>query len=346
METVFISRFELLLDALAQETEVYAPRRVGEYSTFARYDPGSPGETEFNPARVCTPAKEFLFPVRERAAALPDPFDPEAARPFAVMGLKDCDLKALRILDCVFLEDDEFRDPFYAARREAMFIVSSDCTEPTDSCCCVLFGGQVFPESGFDLNLSRIRDGYLVQPGSPKGAMFLNRHLDRFAGVPSAALTERQHERQKTTEQIERLNAAYRLDRKVDEIVESGQDAPLFDEMAAECVECQACTRICPTCHCFYLFDTPDTDLFARMKMWDSCVRRDFARVAGGANPRKILGDRTRHRLLHKFVYFLERHGLYMCVGCGRCIDACAGGLDLRELLTRLNRERVSKGQG
>ena len=344
METVFISRYEALLDALAQEMEVFVPNPVGEHWVFARYEAEAGGQVELNPLRPCTPAKEFLFPLRELAAVFPHPVESKPERPFAVVGLKDCDLKALRILDCVFIEDDEFRDPFYAARREAMFVVSSDCIDPAASCCCVLFGGDVFPESGFDLNVSKIRDGYLVQPGSPKGAMFVSKYVDRFADVPSAALTERQRERQKANESLQQLNAEYLLDRNVKDIVEAGQDSPVFDEKAAECVECQACTRICPTCHCFYLFDSADADAFAKTKIWDSCVRRDFARVAGGENPRRILGDRTRHRLLHKFVYFLERHGLYMCVGCGRCIDACAGHLDLRELLSRLNRELVNKG--
>jgi len=344
VETVFISRYERLLDALSREMEVYTPRRVGEYTTFARYDPQAGDAAEVNPVRVCTPAKEFLFPLRELAAVFPAAVEPGPVAPFAVVGLKDCDLQALRILDAVFLEDEQFRDPFYAARREAMFVVSSDCTEPQESCFCVLFGGQVFAKAGFDLNVSPIRDGYLVQPGSPKGAMFVNKYAERFADVPSAALTERDRRRQEAQAQLERLNAEYRLDRPVEQIVEGGQDSPLFDEKAAECVECQACTRICPTCHCFYLFDTLDTDAYAKVKIWDSCVRRDFARVAGGENPRKILGDRTRHRLLHKFVYFLERYGMQMCVGCGRCMDGCAGELNLREMLQRLNRELVNKG--
>jgi len=75
------------------------------------------------------------------------------------------------------------------------------------------------------------------------------------------------------------------------------------------------------------------------MKMWDSCVRCAYAAVAGGANPRKIVGDRIKHRLMHKFVYFLDRYGINMCVGCGRCIDADAGGIDLREILKKFNEE-------
>jgi hypothetical protein len=82
------------------------------------------------------------------------------------------------------------------------------------------------------------------------------------------------------------------------------------------------------------------------MKMWDSCMRMAYAAVAGGANPRKVLGDRIRHRLMHKFVYFLDRYGISMCVGCGRCIDSDAGGMDLRQILKRLSEEYSRKDRG
>jgi hypothetical protein len=39
---------------------------------------------------------------------------------------------------------------------------------------------------------------------------------------------------------------------------------------------------------------------------------------------------------LHKFVHFLDRYGVDMCVGCGRCVDADAGGIDIREILKEL----------
>ncbi len=68
-------------------------------------------------------------------------------------------------------------------------------------------------------------------------------------------------------------------------------------------------------------------------------MRFGYTAVAGGANPNKVLGDRLKHRLMHKFVHFLDRYGIEMCVGCGRCVDADAGGMDLREVLMKLSKE-------
>ena len=136
-------------------------------------------------------------------------------------------------------------------------------------------------------------------------------------------------------------------DLSVKQIVDNTVDSDVFDEAAKGCVECQACTRVCPTCHCYYLYDTKQADYFAKMKMWDSCMRMAYAQVAGGENPRKALGDRMRHRLLHKFVFFADRFGVDMCVGCGRCVDAETGGDNLRlwSLINRLSDEYKQKGK-
>jgi ferredoxin len=264
-------------------------------------------------------------------------------KPFAVFGLKACDLRSMEILDKVFGEE-EFEDPLYVARREKMFVISSDCSQPGESCFCNILEGKPYAEAGFDLNVSPVPDGFIVQAGSSRGRSFLSTHASLFGDVPDALLAERDRLREEVCKHLEEANARFRLDAPVKEIVEGRYESDVFDEEARTCVECQACTRVCPTCHCFYLYDTKEKDYFAKMKMWDSCMRAGYAEVAGGANPRKMLGDRLRHRLMHKFVYFLDRYGIDMCVGCGRCVDAETGDVDIRVVLKRLNDELLDKG--
>ncbi|OHB67208.1 MAG: hypothetical protein A2Y76_08540 [Planctomycetes bacterium RBG_13_60_9] len=344
METAFISKLKPLLDAIAETMDVYVPAKVGEHYTCRKYDADGVTGPELNGIRMCTPVKEFLFPLRELAAVFPDPVDPEQVKPFAVFGLKACDLRSMEILDKVFREKD-FEDPFYIARREMMFAVSSDCPSPGESCFCNVFAGKPYPESGFDLNVSRVADGFLLQPGSAQGKSFLFAHAALFGEVPDALLAERARLRETAEGRLAQATRDFQLDAPVGQIVERGYSSEVFDEQARTCVECQACTRICPTCHCFYLYDTKQQDYFAKMKMWDSCMRIGHAAVAGGANPRKMLGDRLRHRLMHKFAYFLERYGIDMCVGCGRCIDGETGDVDIRTVLKMLNDELLAQGQ-
>jgi len=336
METVFISKLKPFLDTVSELMEVYVPSKSEEHYTFTRYDKNSDKPIQLNSIRACTPVKEFLFPMRELAATYPESSPPQDIKPFAVLGLKECDLRSIEILDKVF-EEDDFRDPLYINRREKMFIIASDCGEPGETCFCQVFGGKGFAESGFDLNISQIKDGFIIEAGSQKGHEFIKEHNKIFAEAPEALVAERNQNRIDIENKLKQAN--FQIDRNIGEIVENSEESDVFDVEASNCIECQACTRVCPTCHCFYLYDAKQKDYFVKMKMWDSCLRLGYASVAGGANPHKMLGDRLKHRFLHKFVYFLDRYGIDMCVGCGRCIDADAGGIDLREVLKKLNAE-------
>jgi len=344
MEPVYISNLKPFLDAVAERMSLYVPKKTGQHYTYSKYDPDSKSPAELNNIRTCTTVKEFLFPVCELAAIFPEPAEPEEIKPFAVFGLKECDLRSIEILDKVFTEE-EFEDPLYIKRRENMFIIASDCFEPGESCFCNFFNGKAFAQNGFDINVSKIRDGFIIEAGSEKGEDFIEKHSRLFNKVPDRLLGERDKNRDKTQKQLEENNAKYKLDVPIKELTESGWESDVFDVEAKNCVECQACTRICPTCHCFYLYDTKQKDYFAKMKMWDGCLRQAYAAVAGGANPRKILGDRIKHRLMHKLVYFVDRYGLDMCVGCGRCIDTCAGEIDMRSILKKLNEELKDKNR-
>ncbi|MBN1788245.1 MAG: 4Fe-4S dicluster domain-containing protein [Sedimentisphaerales bacterium] len=334
MGTVFVENLKALFDAVSAERELYIPKNAGAHYVYKLYRPDE--EAVFNEVRVCTPIKEFLFPIRELAAVFPQEEDQFEVKPFAVFGLKDCDLRSIEILDNVFKEDD-FKDPLYISRREKMFIIASDCTEPAENCFCYLFGGKSWAEKGFDMNVSPVEGGFLVESGSDTGNDFLAKA--HFAQVQPGQIAQRDENRKKADQILAENNAKFKLDRPVQEIVEGADGEQLYTAQAEGCVECQACTRVCPTCHCFYLQDTKLKDYYGKMKMWDSCMRMSYAAVAGGENPRKAISERIKHRLLHKFSYYLQRYGINMCVGCGRCIDAESGKMDLRRLLRELNDE-------
>ncbi|MHC4708612.1 MAG: hypothetical protein ACYS8I_16185 [Planctomycetota bacterium] len=60
METVFISELRPFLNAVAEDMEVYVPKKSGDYYVFKRYDPSVAGAVDFNNIRACTPVKEWL----------------------------------------------------------------------------------------------------------------------------------------------------------------------------------------------------------------------------------------------------------------------------------------------
>ncbi|MBE3070581.1 MAG: 4Fe-4S dicluster domain-containing protein, partial [Planctomycetes bacterium] len=105
-----------------------------------------------------------------------------------------------------------------------------------------------------------------------------------------------------------------------------------------------ACTFICPTCHCFYLYDQAGgKEAFERVRTWDSCLLGDYHRMAGPAgakpSPRPRLRTRFENRLLHKYAFSPAQYGMLGCTGCGRCIEACYGHIDIREVLREFGRD-------
>ena len=98
--------------------------------------------------------------------------------------MKACDLQAIAVLDKV-LRDHEHPEPAWCAARERNLIIAGDCTGHADSCFCTMLGGRPHPEALFDLNLSPIEDGYLVEAGSGRGeALLVDRERIADHGKP------------------------------------------------------------------------------------------------------------------------------------------------------------------
>jgi ferredoxin len=111
------------------------------------------------------------------------------------------------------------------------------------------------------------------------------------------------------------------------------QRDPRWEKHCATCVACGACTHACPTCHCFVLVDIPAKENFPKLKYWDSCQYTGYSRVAGGANPKKERFLRFQNRYYCKLDYKPENFQVLACTGCGRCIMACQGKIDIRKVL-------------
>ena len=99
-----------------------------------------------------------------------------------------------------------------------------------------------------------------------------------------------------------------------------------------ECVSCQRCTVLCPTCFCFDLKDDMDLSLDlekgSRLRQIDSCHSKDFTRDAGNFDERETRSQRYMHRVYHKLQSYQDKFGRSMCTGCGRCIDFCHSKID------------------
>lgn len=306
-------------------TDVILPTSNG--NGHAYYNTLQNGQALLNSFRTVDPTKILFYLTRERMR-------PEelAQKKRIILGVKNCDLKALELLDRALI-NQEFVDPTYKHWRESSVIVTSDCGAIGPTCHCNLVDGHPFATSGFDLNLSGINENYVITVGSDKGKALL-KLLQKHVTLSEASATIKQQvekQRKAIQQQLEQQNAVFARSTRYD--LMCAVEHELWNDASKQCIGCGACTHICPTCYCLILTDETEAEKFVKERTYDSCQLSGYARVAGGATPRPKMSKRFRNRYLCKFDYMPHEFGLLGCTGCGRCTDACAGEIDFREVV-------------
>ena len=347
MDTLFISAQDWLqfVRSIARKMRVFYPAAHGDDYHLASAGPGECPPVAASRYRAVQSMKPLLFDARldvggylggEESPARPGIRPDAPDGPQAVIGVKGCDLRALAVLDFVFTGD--VADPFYALNRERTLVISSDCTAFKEVCFCTLVGGSPHPEGVYDLNLSPVDGGYLVHVGSPRGRALVEGAAGLFVDPAPAQREEASAARARVTALIEERQRAcgYLWGGTTKGLMERVYESGVWEEEAGRCVECGACNFVCPTCHCFLLSDHGREE-FRRMRNWDACQYKGFARVGGGSNPRPELYQRLRNRYEKKFHFCPVVIGVCGCTGCGRCVEACIGKIDMREVLKKLS---------
>ncbi|MDR7523342.1 MAG: 4Fe-4S dicluster domain-containing protein [Armatimonadota bacterium] len=266
-----------------------------------------------------------LFSTRKTPAGIEVEPDGEAPMRFAFIGVRACDLAAIGVQDRVFLEG-AVQDPHYKARRQAAFVLAVNCVEPGGVCFCASMKTGPRCASGFDLALTELDEGFLVEVGSELGAQVL-------AGVPwrPAGAFVLNRARRLLEEAATRMGRALET-KDLPGLLYENLEHPRWAEVALRCLACANCTLVCPTCFCADVQDTSDLagEQAARVRVWASCFDGAFSHVYGG-NLRPTVRARYRQWLTHKLAAWIEQFGISGCVGCGRCITWCPVGIDLTE---------------
>jgi ferredoxin len=258
--------------------------------------------------------------------------DPPPERPLALIGVRGCDLAAIRIQDRVFLEG-RFPERDYAARRSGAFVVAVDCGVPGGTCFCHSLGTGPRAGLGADLALTELATDpvtFVVRADSPAGAA-------RLADLPGRPATPVDMEAALAVTHAAAATMGRELDAgDLHDLLLRNLDHPRFADVAERCLTCGNCTLACPTCFCTSVDDVTTLDGAAEAwRRWDSCFSLDYSYIHGG-NVRREPRARYRQWLTHKFATWIDQFGTSGCVGCGRCITWCPVGIDVTQELAAI----------
>lgn len=299
-----------------------------------------PGTDNVTPAqrriRASEPVKSFMFQPRQQVGSFPEPLPVTEPAPRILLGIKNCDLIPLKVHDKM-LGEGEYKDPFYTARRQSTILVAADCPAPEQSCFCNLLGLAPFAQEGADAVLSVVDGDWLLEVEA-SGEELIEAAPDLFfkAEDRGPEVRRRDDERKEAVAALERINPKpWKTDLPGAIAARLGDEA-FWRKHAETCVECFGCLMGCPTCYCFILYDQAREKGLDRTRAWDACYEAAYARVGGGANPRAEFIKRFANRFDCKWNQFKRDYGMYACSGCGRCLKACMGKIDIRKVLGEL----------
>jgi sulfhydrogenase subunit beta (sulfur reductase) len=288
----------------------------------------------YNKPKPATSLKNFFLPVLENVTS-----DRHDEKPRIIMGIPNCDIEGLSLLDKLYL-DNEFCDTFYRKRRENTILISSDCNSINEHCHCLSYDIKPYSSAHADIAINYLEGIIVLRILTDKGEDLVNRMASEITPCENNVISAVERVQKateallfKANEGLPNYNESGRL------INTSGSD--IWEKYSSHCVSCGACVTICPTCSCFLLIDKPGLE---KVKHMDGCQYPGFERVAGGEDPLYELHNRFKNRYLCKYVWKPGRFNSTACTGCGRCIEACIGKINKNEIFREMVKQLVNAG--
>lgn len=339
--TIARANVPTFLAALASSYRVVAPYRVqGADAVFADFDDTAPLAWDF--VNTAAPPKSFFFAPREvllriEGTRRPSLRVPEPGRAIAIFGMRSCDATGLAFLER-FFEGRAFEDDTVVTRIRASLRMTMACEVPGPDCFCVCCDGGPWLTEGFDLQFSDLGARLLVDVGTAKGAAAVAVAPMLFQPAEPEAIAARSRHAAAVDARFERRSY---ISAGTKRISLGTIPRAKWEQWAEDCQGCGGCCFVCPTCSCFTVNDRPSgSESFDRERAWDACLYEGFTREASGHNPRGAKAGRLERRFFHKMSYqYIELMGRHGCVGCGRCVATCLGGLDIWSILERIHDE-------
>ena len=295
---------------------------------YEMISPVNIGKISYNKPKPATSLKTFFLPMKENVTS-----GRSREKQRIILGVPNCDIKGLRLLDEIYLDND-FKDIFYRERRENTILISSDCFGKQEHCHCLSYDVKPYATGDADLAAIQLNGSIVLRIMTPKGEDFVSQ-LSRLQPVNDENVLSTIETEHKATESL-----LLSSNNGVPDYINTGKfvkkaGEAIWKKYSSSCVSCGACATICPTCSCFLLIDKMN---FEKVKQLDACQYPGFERVAGGEDALFGLHHRFRNRYMCKYVWKPEKFKSPACTGCGRCIEACIGKINKNELFIELTK--------
>ncbi len=321
-----ITDFNKVLETLKNDYVVYAPKLLKDKGHFSdtdlvKYEEiSSIEEVEFNTKsrfsfkEVLNPITQTLFYFTESTTT-----EPEMRKKGAIIFLRACDLHAVKRLDEIYLHNGP-EDYYYAKLRENVKFVLMGCDKTFGNCFCVDMG-------------TNKADNYDMSVEVVDGNVLVNSKCDTIS-----TLLKGKEELSVEPKFVTVNDVKVELPKEVDL---SLFESDIWDEYNARCIACGRCNFVCPTCTCYTMQDVFYEDngkVGERRRVWASCHVDGYTDMAGGHAFRQKKSSRMRFKVLHKVYDYNKRFGYHMCVGCGRCDDACPEYISFSNSINKLTK--------
>jgi sulfhydrogenase subunit beta (sulfur reductase) len=285
------------------------------------------GSIVYNKPKPATSLKTFFLPVKENVTSQQD----KNPRPRIILGVPNCDIEGLNLLDEIYLDSD-FSDIYYRNRRLNTLLISTDCFGIQDHCHCTTYDIRPYASRTADLSAVRMNGSMIFRTITEKGESFISALAGADPVRDDKMIDEIGRKNAETVSLLADKNGELPDNKITGSLIEKSPKE-IWLKYSAKCVSCGACTTICPTCTCFLLIDKPG---FEKVKQMDACQYPGFERVAGGEDPLLETADRFRNRYMCKYLWKSKKFRSIACTGCGRCIEACIGKINKNELFLEL----------
>jgi len=330
-------RFKKLFDELKEEYNIAAPilkdkgkEKILEYDFINDFDQIVwDRQPDSSPKNIIFPQNSMLGNDYKGSKYYDDNLST------IIMGVRSCDIEAVKVFDQVFIEDDSYIDDSYKNRRDKTIIMGISCAEREDSCFCDSLGLDPIESDYAPVYIFKDEDEFFIKIKDEK-------YEDLFEDLPKGDQAQLKALKKQRKEEFN--ESSFTLDIPTPLPEKEMFEADIWEEMTEKCLGCGVCTYYCPTCYCFNFFWEGEDGESTKYKSWDSCMFSSYSVHASGHNPRDSKGKRYRNRIMHKFSYHPLNYEGLACVGCGRCIDRCPVNLDIREALKMTEEYLLEEG--